>query len=368
MHVNFVDLAVQYASIKGEVDAAVAGVLSRGDFILGGEVSEFEKEFASFCGTTEAVGVANGCDALLLALRACDIGPGDEVITVANSFIATALAISACGAKPVFVDCLEDSMNIDPAAVKRAITSKTKCIIPVHLCGQPADMDSINAIAAEHKLVVIEDAAQAHGAMYRGRLCGSMGQIGCFSFYPGKNLGAYGDGGAITTNDPALAEKIRMLRNYGQSRKYYHEVTGWNSRLDTVQAAILRVKLKYMNKWNDARRVHADYYNRHLAGLPLQLPVELPGNHHVYHLYAIRTEKRDELMKYLSERGIASGIHYPIPIPFQNAYADLGYKKGSFPISENIAEKLVSLPMYPELTTEKQQYVCESLRDYYSRK
>jgi dTDP-4-amino-4,6-dideoxygalactose transaminase len=364
MNVPFVDLQAQFAALRGEVMPAMEKVLSRAAFILGEEVSAFEREFAAYCGQRECVGVATGCDALLWALKACGIGAGDEVITVANSYIATALAITASGARPVLVDCIEDSYEIDPEAVRRAITPRTKAIIPVHLYGQAADMDPLLAVARERGLRVIEDAAQAHGATYRGRPCGSMGDIGCFSFYPGKNLGAYGDGGAITTNDPALAEKVRMLRNYGQSRKYYHDVAGWNSRLDTVQAAVLRVKLKYLTGWNDLRRKHAEAYRAQLAGLPLVLPREMPGNRHIYHLFVVRLRERDRALEFLAKRGISCGIHYPVPIHLQQAYRDLGYRAGAFPVTERVAPELLSLPMYPELTDEQVAGVVQGLRAF----
>lgn len=364
MNVPFVDLQAQYRGLRSEVMPAVEQVFARAAFILGDEVAGFEREFAAFCGVGECVGVATGCDALLWALKACGIGPGDEVITVANSYIATALAITASGARPVLVDCREDSYEIDAAAVARAITSRTKAIIPVHLYGQPADMGEIMALAKTHGLRVIEDAAQAHGALYKGRPCGSFGDVGCFSFYPGKNLGAYGDGGAIVTRDPALAQQVRMLRNYGQSRKYHHEITGWNSRLDTVQAAILSVKLRHLPAWNAARARHAAAYAHALAGAPVTLPRVAPDRTHVYHLYVIRTKRRDDLVAFLAERGVSCVIHYPIPIHLQKAYAGLGYRPGSFPVAERLAGEIVSLPMYPELTDEQIAHVAACIREF----
>ena len=364
MKVPFVDLQTQFAALRDEVMPAMEHVLSRAAFILGDEVAAFEKDFAAFTGTRECVGVATGCDALLWALKACGIGSGDEVITVANSYIATALAITASGATPVLVDCLEDSYEIDPGAVRRAITVRTKAIIPVHLYGQAADMDPILALAREHGLRVIEDAAQAHGATYKGRPCGSLGDVGCFSFYPGKNLGAYGDGGAITTNDPQVAHQVRMLRNYGQSKKYYHDVAGWNSRLDTVQAAVLQVKLKRLHGWNDARRRHADAYGKGLAGLPLVLPKEMPGNRHIYHLFVVRVKGRDALLDALAKKGVYCGIHYPVPIHLQEAYKDLRLGRGSFPVTERVATELLSLPMFPELTAEQVDYTCRCMREF----
>lgn len=364
MNIPFVDLQAQYETLRPEVMAAVEKVFSRAAFILGEEVDVFETEFAAFCGGGECVTVATGCDALLWALKACDIGPGDEVITVANTFIATALAITAAGARPVLVDCLEDSFQMDPASVEGAITPRTKAIIPVHLYGQAADMDALLPIAKRHGLRVIEDAAQAHGATYKGRPCGLMGDIGCFSFFPGKNLGAYGDGGAIVTANPDLAQRVRMLRNYGQIKKYHHEVTGWNSRLDTVQAAILSVKLKRLAGWNDARRAHAARYSQLLAGLPLKLPVEIPGNRHIYHLYVVRTSRRDGLIESLRGAGVFAGIHYPVPVHLQQAYANLGYAPGDFPVTERLAKDIVSLPMYPELSEEKLTYIAGKVRSF----
>ena len=365
MNVPFVDLQGQYQLLRQEVLAAVDNVFSQSSFILGDDVAQFEKEFAAFCGARESVGVATGCDALLWALKACGIGEGDEVITAANSYIATALAITASGARPVLVDCLADSYCLDPAAVRPAITPRTKALIPVHLYGQAADMDALLSLAREFGLDVIEDAAQAHGATFRGKACGTFGRAGCFSFYPGKNLGAYGDGGAVTTDDPKIAQHLRMLRNYGQSKKYYHDITGWNSRLDTVQAAILRIKLRHLAAWNDARRRHAVAYGEQLKSTPLILPKEMPGNRHIYHLYVVHVHGRKRFMEYLSGQGIGCGIHYPVPIHLQAAYRDLGYSSGSMPITERLAPTLVSLPMFPEMTTGQLDYTCERIRAYF---
>lgn len=366
MQVPFVDLQIQYRSLRDEVLAAVDHVFSRSAFILGDDVTQFENEFAAFCGAREAIGVATGCDALLWALKACGVGPGDEVITAANSYIATALAITASGARPVLVDCLADSYEIDPAATRAAISDRTKAILPVHLYGQAADMDPLMALASERGLLVIEDAAQAHGATYKGRPCGTLGRAGCFSFYPGKNLGAYGDGGAVTTDDPLVAQQVRMLRNYGQSKKYYHDVAGWNSRLDTVQAAILRIKLRHLVEWNEARRRHAAAYGERLAGLPLDLPREMDGNRHIYHLYVIQVDDRERFMAYMSRHGVSCGIHYPVPIHLQAAYRDLGYRTGSMPVTERIAPRLVSLPMFPEMTAEQVEFTCDCIRAYFN--
>ena len=351
--IPFVDLGAQYRSIKEDVDAAVMGVLGRGDFILGGDVAKFEEEFAAFCGTQFCIGVANGTDAIKLALEACGIGPGDEVITTAHTYIATALAISQCGAKPVLVDCEPNYFLIDVSKIEAAITPKTKAIVPVHLYGQTADMDPILDIAKRHNLLVIEDAAQSHGALYKGKPCGSLGDIAAFSYYPGKNLGAYGDGGGVTTNNADLADKVKLLRNYGQRVKYEHLVNGGNSRLDTVQAAVLRVKLRHLAQWNQSRGNAAAAYEKALAGSNLITPKIAPHSTHIFHLYVVRTKDRAGLMKALDAANIQHGIHYPIPVHRQVAMADLGYGVGSFPVAEEIAPEILSLPMFPELTQEQ---------------
>lgn len=350
--IPFVDLGTQYRSIKAEADAAVLRVFERGDFILGQDVTAFEQEFAAYCETSHCLGVANGTDALKLALQACGIGPGDEVISAAHTFIATTLAITECGATPVLIDC-DEYYLIDVSKIEAAITPKTKAILPVHLYGQCADMDAIMAIAKKHNLVVIEDACQAHGARYKGKRAGSIGDIAGFSFYPGKNLGAYGDGGAITTNRADLAERIKLLRNYGQRVKYQHDLKGGNSRLDSVQAAVLRVKLKHLDDWNAARGRAAEEYGKALAGKNVVLPKIAPNTTHVFHLYVIQTNDRAGLQKALDAAGAQHGIHYPIPIHRQPAMADLGYKEGAFPVSERVAPLILSLPMFPELTKEQ---------------
>ncbi len=365
MNIPFVDLQSQYKAIKQEVDAAVLAVMQRGDFILGGAVTEFEKSFAEYCGVDYCVGVDSGYSALELIVRAYDIGPGDEVITAANTFIATTLAISNTGATPVLVDCDPDTYNIDVTKIEAAITPRTKAIMPVHLYGQTADMDAILAIARKHGLHVFEDAAQASGARYKGRRAGSLGDAAGFSFYPGKNLGAYGDGGAVTTNDPAIAEKIRLLRNIGQKVKYYHEVKGFNNRLDTMQAAVLKVKLPHLDGWNENRRRAADAYAERLAGLPMIAPATAGYAEHIYHLYVVRVENREPLMEYLKERGIATGLHYPIPIHLQPAYAELGYERGDFPVTEAYAETILSLPIFPELDEAKVAYVADAIHNYF---
>jgi len=365
--VPFVDLGAQHAAIAGELDAAIERVLARADFILGEDVAAFEKEFAEFAGAGDAVGVSSGLAALELALRVMDVGPGDEVILPANTFIATALAVSATGARPVLADCDRSTYEVDPRAIEAAITPRTKVILPVHLYGQPGDMDAILAIAARHGLVVVEDAAQAHGATYRGRPCGSLGRLGCFSFYPAKNLGAAGDGGMITTSDARLAQRLRRLRNYGEQAKYEHVERGGNARLDTLQAAILRVKLRYLAQWNQLRVRHAEEYRRQLAGVgDLAFQKLVPDATHVYHLFVIETERRDALRGFLAERSVRTGIHYPKPIHLQKAYADLGHRPGDFPHAESLASRALSLPMYPELTGDQVDYVCEQVRRFFA--
>lgn len=363
MKVPFVDLGAQYQAIAPEINAAIQGVLEKRDFVLGSDVELFENEFADFIGTRHAVGVGSGLDALELVLRAWEIGPGDEVITAANTYIATTLAIMAVGARPVLVDMDPATFNIDPAGIEAAITAKTRALIPVHLCGQPADMDPIHEIAARRNLLVLEDAAQAHGALYRGRKAGSLGHASAFSFYPGKNLGAYGDGGLVATNDAALAERLRQLRNYGQRVKYVHTTIGTNSRLDTIQAAILRVKLRHLDLWNTQRGEHAAQYNALLAEAGCAVPQIAASRTHIFHLYMVRLENRAEVQKILADRGISTGIHYPIPIHLQEASASLGYRKGDFPATEKAAERILSLPMYAELTASQCEYVAENLRE-----
>lgn len=359
--IAFVDLQAQYRTIAPQIAAAIQGVLDRSDYILGQDVQLFEEEFAKYIGTAHALSVGSGLDALEIALRAYGIGPGDEVITAANTFIATALGIIAVGAKPVLVEMDPATYNIDPAAIEAAITPRTRAIMPVHLYGQPADMERILAIAKKHNLLVIEDAAQAHGAKYAGRPAGSWGHAGAFSFYPGKNLGAYGDGGIITTNDAAIAEKIRYLRNYGQKVKYEHVIAGTNSRLDTIQAAILRAKLPHLDGWNAARNKHAAAYTAALAAGPFVLPKIAANRTHIFHLYVLQTENRAAIQEFLSARGIATGIHYPIPIHLQEACKDLGYRRGDFPITERAASRILSLPMFPELTAEQCEFVSSTL-------
>ena len=363
MNVPFLDLKAQYLSIKDEIHAALDSVLQKTAFAGGPFVAQFEKEFAAFCGTEQAVGVGNGTDALWLALLALSVGSDDEVITVPNTFIATAEAISCCGAKPVFVDVDERSYNMDPTLLETAITSKTKAIIPVHLFGQMADMDPIMEIAKKHKLFVVEDASQAHGALYKGKTAGSIGDAGCFSFYPGKNLGAYGEAGAVITNNSGLAEKIRMLRDHGSAKKYYHQVVGWNARMDGFQGAVLSVKLKYLPQWNEARRNNAAVYNKLFAGLEgVITPHEMAYAKHVYHVYALRVMNRESLISILGEKGIGTNVHYPVPVHLQNAYEFLGLKQGSYPVAEKCASEFVSLPMFAELTTDQIRYVADEAK------
>lgn len=362
MNIPFVDLGRQYDSIKYEINGEIEKVLKSAQFILGENVEAFENEFASYCGVKYGVGVASGTDALVLSLRALGIRSEDEVITAVNTYIATVDAIARNGAKPVFVEPEPESYNIDVTKIEEKITDKTKAVLPVHLYGQPADMDPILEIAERHNLKVIEDAAQAHGAEYKGKKTGGLGDVACFSFYPSKNLGAYGDGGMVLTNDAEIAEKIRTLRNYGQRKKNFHELIGYNSRLDELQAAILRVKLKYLDEWNDLRRKHAKHYNELLDGVSkIIVPVEKEFAKHIYHLYVIRYRDRDKLQDYLHSRGIHTGIHYPVPVHLQKAYSHLGYKKGDFAAAEVCADSILSLPMFPELTEAEIEFVSNSV-------
>jgi len=364
MKVSFVDLQHEYQGIKDEIDAAITGVLNRSDYVLGKPVHEFEPAFASYCEADHAVGVDSGFSALELILRAYGIGLGDEVITAANTFIATALAISNCGARPVLVDVDPETYNLDPALLENAITPATRAIMPVHLYGQPADMDSILTIAQKHGLRVIEDACQAHGARYKGRRTGSLGDAAAFSFYPSKNLGAYGDGGMVVTNDSAVAEQVRILRNVGQSAKYQHPVKGFNHRLDSIQAAVLCAKLPHLDARNAWRRETAVRYNKLLANTAVTIPTASAWAEHVYHLYIIQVDNRDKLQEHLAEAGIATGIHYPIPIHLQPAYAELGHKPGDFPVTEQLAQRILSLPMYPGIIPEAVEYTSAAINNF----
>jgi len=351
MPIPFLNLKAQHQPLKAEILSAISEVIDSTAFAGGTYVTRFEEEFAAYCQTKHAVGVGNGTDALWFALLALGIREGDEVITVPNTFIATAEAITYCGAKPVFVDVDEETYTMNPRLIEKAITPRTKAIIPVHLYGQMADMDAIMEIARKHKLYVVEDACQAHGAEYKGRRAGSIGDIGCFSFYPGKNLGACGEAGASVTNSLELKNKMAMFRDHGQARKYYHKVVGWNGRMDGIQGAILSIKLKHLDGWTQARRAHATTYTHLLSHTHGVLtPKETAHNKHVYHLYVLRVKNRDNLLRALAEKGISCGIHYPVPLHLQEAYASLGIKRGAFPVSERCAEEIISLPMFAELT------------------
>jgi dTDP-4-amino-4,6-dideoxygalactose transaminase len=360
--IPLVDLRAQYAAIRTEVDLAMQQVVEGAAFVLGQEVSDFEADFAAYCGTAHAIAVDSGISALELGMRALGIGVGDEVITPVNSFIASSSAISFTGATPIWVDCLPGTYNLDPDQVKRALSPRTRGIMPVHLYGQPADMDVISGLAAEAGVPVIEDACQAHGASYRGRRAGSLGTFGAFSFYPGKNLGAYGDGGCITTDDADLAARLRMMRNYGQSRKYVHETLAWNRRLDTLQAAVLQVKLRHLDDWNLARRGIASQYDELLAGR-VGIPARSPDREHVFHQYVVEVDRRDEVLSGLHAAGVGAGIHYPVPIHLQPAYSDRRLGRGSFPVAEAAAGRVISLPMYPELGDEQVSQVAAVLAE-----
>jgi dTDP-4-amino-4,6-dideoxygalactose transaminase len=368
LKVPFQDLPLQTSHLRAELNAAIGAVLDHCQFIHGRECAEFEKAFAAATGSAYAVGLGSGTDALQFILRGLGIGPGDEVITVANSFIASAEAISYAGAKPVLVDCRLEDYLIDPAAVAAAITPRTKAVMPVHLYGQPANIDALAPLCRQRGLHLVEDAAQAHGAkLADGRYCGTLGVAAGFSFYPGKNLGAFGDGGAVTTNDEALAQKLRLLRNWGSVVKYHHEIQGYNSRLDTIQAAILHIKLEHLPRWNDQRQHVAAWYRENLRDCPaVVLPAEMPWcGRHVYHLFVVRfpDHDRDAVAKKLADHGVQTVVHYPIPIHLQRAYAGLGYQPGAFPCAERAARSILSLPMFPEMTRDQCDYVCAILRD-----
>jgi dTDP-4-amino-4,6-dideoxygalactose transaminase len=361
--IPFVDLKAQYLSIKPEIDEAIQGILNSCQFTLGSEVGKFEEEFAAYCGNTFGVGVNNGTSALHLGLLAADIGPGDEVITVPFTFVASVAAIWYTGAKPVFVDIDPATYTMDPAQVEAAITSRTKAILPVHLYGQPADMGPILAIAKKHGLLVLEDACQAHGAEYDGKRVGSLGDMAAYSFYPGKNLGAYGEGGMLVTGDAALARKIRMLRDWGAEKKYQHVLKGYNMRLEGMQGAVLRVKLRYLEQWTEARRAAAARYGALLTEAGIAPPAVRPNVRHVYHVFAVRVGDRAAVQDKMQAAGVSSGIHYPIPIHMLPAYEDLGYVQGEFPHSEAAAAEELSLPMYPEITGPMQEQVVKALAD-----
>jgi dTDP-4-amino-4,6-dideoxygalactose transaminase len=362
MHVPLVDLKAQFESIRADVMRAIEDVFDSMHLFLGPNTHQFEEEFADYCGARFCIGVGNGTDALHLALRAAGIGPGDEVITVAHTFFATAEAIVMVGARPVFVDIDPHTYLMDVSQIEGRLTPHTRAIVPVHLYGQMADMDPIMDIARRHNLIVLEDACQAHGAEYKGRHAGSIGDLAAFSFYPGKNLGAYGEGGAVTTSNSEYARTIRMLRDWGAERKYFHQLKGYNFRLEEIQAAVLRVKLGHLEAWTEARRAHARRYAELLAMAPVSTPVESDYARHVYHVYAVRTSNRAGLQQFLSERGVQTGIHYPIPVHLLEAHSDLGYKRGDFPHSERAADEVLSLPMFAELTDAQLRQVAEAIR------
>ena len=364
LRVPFVDLGASGAAVDAEIHEAVDRALTRTDWILGKEVEDFEHEFARYCGVAGAAGTGSGMSALELALRAFGVGPGSEVITAANTFVATALAIANVGATPVLVDVDPRSYTLDPALIEPALTSRTKAIIPVHLYGQVADMDAVRRISDAHDLIVIEDACQAHGAGYKGRRAGALGHAAAFSFYPSKNLGACGDGGMVVSDDLQILDTVRMLRNYGQRQKYVHEVLGVNQRLDTLQAAILRVKLRHLDCGNEARRRIAQLYTARLPRVGVVRPLLAEGGDSVWHLYVIQVRCRDDLLAYLARRGIASGIHYPVPVHLQPAFRHLGYERGSFPVTELASDRILSLPMYPQLPEEAVEVVVSAVDDF----
>ena len=356
------DLREQYLRLKPEVDAAIAAVLESAQFVLGPAVENFEGDFASYCGVSHAIGVNSGTSALHVALLAAGIGPGDEVITVPFTFVATIAAIEYAGAKPVFVDIEPDTYTMDPSRLERAITTRTRAVIPVHLFGQPADMDPIGDIARRHELVDIEDACQAHGAEYKGRRAGSMSDIACFSFYPGKNLGAYGEGGAAVTDNAQYADTMRLLRSWGERTRYEHSIKAFNYRMDGIQGAVLGVKLRHLESWTETRRALASTYGQMLADTPAHPPKARPDVRHVYHVYAVRLENRDRWREHLSSIGIQTGVHYPVPLHLQPAYRDLGYRAGDFPVAESVAREILSLPFFPEMTDQQVQEVAGALR------
>lgn len=368
MDIPLLDLKTQYHNIKSEIDKAIESVLDSGQFILGPQVKRLEESIAAYIKASYAIGVGNGTDALVIALRACGIGPGHEVITAPFTFFASAESVSAVGAKPVFVDIDPKTFNIDAAKIEKAITSKTRAIIAVHLFGQTADMESIMDIAKKHDLLVIEDACQAMGAEYMGKKAGSLGHVACFSFFPTKNLGTYGDGGIIVTSDAQIEQKARMLRAHGSTKKYYHEMIGYNSRLDELHAAILNVKLKYLDQWNEKRRRNAAIYDKLLKECGVVTPYVAPYAKHIYHQYVIQVERRDELAATLKAKGIASAVYYPLPLHLQKAYKDLGYREGDMPYAEAACKKVLALPMYPELEPEQIEYVAEAIKDFVSER
>ena len=365
--IPYLDLRAQIKPLRAEIDAAIARTIDNCSFCLGPDVSQFEKDFAKFCGAEHALGFNSGTSALHVAMRLFDVGPGDEVITTPYTFIATSWAISYCGAKPVYVDIDETTFNLDPKLIESAITPRTKAVLPVHLYGQPFDVDAVAAVCKKHNLPFVEDAAQAHGAKYKGRSIGTFGAVSCFSFYPTKNLGAYGEGGAMVTNDAALAARTKSLREHGSTVRYHHDEIGYNYRLEGIQGAVLGVKLKHIESWTRGRQRVAARYTELLSGTPLRLPTVTPGNESVWHLYTVRAPRRDELKKHLDANGIGNAVHYPIPLHMQKVYADLGYKPGDFPVAEQCAREVLSLPMYAELTDAQIERVAAVIKDFFAR-
>jgi dTDP-4-amino-4,6-dideoxygalactose transaminase len=366
--IPFVDLKMQYRNLKPAIDGAVQSVMERGAFIMGKEHGDFERAFATYIGVKHCLGVSTGTEALELAVQACDIGPGDEVITVPNTFIATTEAITHSGAKLRWVEVDPRTYNMDPKNIEAAITPRTKALLPVHLYGQPADMEPIMDIARKHRLLVIEDCAQAHGAKYHDQTVGTFGDVACFSFYPGKNLGAYGDGGAVLTNKDEIAERVKLLRNHGSREKYVHQIEGYCNRLDNLQAAVLGIKLPHLDDWNKSRRRAAATYDRLLRSVPnVVTPYVLPGTEPVYHLYVVQLPERERLQAHLKAQGIETGIHYPIPLHQQPAYAHLGFKPEDFPISAALGPKILSLPMFAELTDDQIEYVADAVKTFYAK-
>lgn len=366
MQIPFGEVSREYQELKPEIDSAINDVLTGGWFVLGNALESFEKAFAEYLGVSYCIGCASGTEAIALALMACKVAPGDEVITVAHTAVPTASAISMTGATPVLVDIEPGTCLMDVALLEQAITPRTRAILPVHLYGQCVDMDPVVSLAEKYELYVIEDCAQAHGATYRSSKAGSIGQVGAFSFYPSKNLGCYGDGGAVVTSDPELADRLRMLRNYGQRERYYHEIKGINSRLDELQAAILSVKLQHLDAWNEKRLKIANYYTANLRDLPISTPIETGYGRHVYHLYVIQEQRRDLLQQQLTDHGVQTLIHYPVPVHMQTAYADLGHKVGSLPMSESVSNRILSLPIYPQLSDHEVEFVVAGIRRFFN--
>ena len=367
MNVPYFDLKMQYASLRDEMLEALDRVCKNASFILGDEVTKFEEEFAAYCGVKHCVALNTGTSALHLPLLGAGVGPGDEVILPSNTFIATGEAVSYTGAKPVFVDIYPATANIDPKLAEKAVTPRTRAIIPVHLYGRPADLDAISSIADRHKLALIEDACQAHGARYRGKRVGGFGRAAAFSFYPGKNLGAYGEGGALTTDDDEMAKFCRVMRDHGQVRRYYHDFVGYNYRMDGFQGAVLRVKLKQLDRWTKRRQEICALYRQRLAGARVEIPHDDPENESVYHLFAVYVDNRDAVRAELEKRGVQSAIHYPVPVHLQKAYADLGHKPGSFPHTERACDRVFSMPLFPEMTNEQAEYAAATLVDIVGR-